>query len=202
MTLFLRARGALLPMLAAVSLLVCTPLAAQTTDFKNGTYMVKDGGYTLDVSHEGAAMRVKEPNKVSDYALVSPGTYQFYSEKTQTNYGMRVVNDHTLIAFKPDRPDVPGTELVLINSAPGESGLAVSDEVTGRYEALAEQYRQKSESDPANAQAWTACSAVALKRSVSNAAEADAFSSQMAGMLKQMLVDTNTSPCPDVIPQW
>lgn len=202
MTLLLRARGALLCMLAAVSVLVCAPVAAQTTDFKNGTYMVRDGGYTIDVSHEGGAMRVTEPNKVSDYAQVSPGTYQFYNENTQTHYGMRVVDDHTLMAFKPDQPDAPGTELVLINSAPGEGGPAVSGEVSGRYEALAEQYRQKSESDPANAQAWTACSAVALKRSVSNAAEADAFSGQMAGMLKQMLVDTNTSPCPDVIPQW
>lgn len=202
MTMVFRARSALLPMLVTLSLLIGAPAAAQTTDFKNGTYMVRDGGYTIEVSHDGAGMRVQEPNKDSHYTQVSPGTYQVYNENTQTNYGMRVVDDHTLMAFKPDQPDAPPTELVLINSAPGEVGVTVSDEVAGRYEALAEQYRQKSESDPANIQVWTACSAVALKRSVSNAQEADAFSNQMAAMLKQMLVDTNTSPCPDAIPQW
>ncbi|HET6433180.1 MAG TPA: hypothetical protein VFG40_13150 [Dyella sp.] len=197
-----RVRGASLFLLASLALLASMPVGAQSTDFRNGTYMVKDGGYTIDVSHQGVAMRVTEPNRVSDYLPAAPGTYQFFSDKTQTRYGMRVVDDHTLMAFKPDRPDVAGTELVLINSAPGEGGAAVSEEAAGRYEALAEQYRQKSESDAANVQVWTACSAVALKRSISNASEADAFSAQMAGMLRQILVDTTTSPCPDVIPQW
>jgi NADH:ubiquinone oxidoreductase subunit B-like Fe-S oxidoreductase len=63
---------------------------------------------------------------------------------------------------------------------------------------LAEQYRARTQTDPANVQAWTACAAVAMKRAVGTKKDADRYAQQMATMLKQM--DARSSPCTDVIP--
>jgi len=85
-------------------------------------------------------------------------------------------------------------------SVANNDGEPVASSDADRYGAMAEHYQQLAQTDPDNVQAWTACSAVALKRSVSNPAEADAFATQMAGMLQQM--EVATSPCPDAMPGW
>ncbi len=63
---------------------------------------------------------------------------------------------------------------------------------------LARSYQDKALADPGGAQAWTACAAVATKRSESPA-EADDFAVQMAKVLKLIVPDPSRSPCEDAI---
>lgn len=126
-------------------------------------------------------------------AQSASGTYD-------TNYGIRIVDANTIEAFKPDQPNNPGTRLVRIGGGMVSSGGEVDSAASDRYGAMAEHYAGLIETDPANVQAWTACSAVALKRSMSNPGEADAYAAQMVAMLQ--LMDVSSSPCPDAIPQW
>ena len=63
---------------------------------------------------------------------------------------------------------------------------------------LARSYQDKAQADPSGAQAWTACAAVATKRSESPA-EADDFAVQMAKVLKLIVPDPSRSPCEDAI---
>jgi hypothetical protein len=69
-----------------------------------------------------------------------------------------------------------------------------------RWEQLAEQYSARIEGDPDNAQAWSACAAVAMKRGISTVADADAYAAQMKQMLALMMGEGSASPCPEVIP--
>lgn len=195
--------GGLAATTIALLLTLLAPLAqAQSNASATGTYMVEGGSYMIELRQDGDTLVVVEPNKESPYARQSDGSYTFYNPNTDTNYGIRILDANTIEAFKPDRPDSPGTRLVRM----GGGSMASSDaESVGsvdvdRYEAMAEHYQQLAENDPANIQAWIACSAVALKRSASNPAEADAYAAQMAGMLRQM--DVASSPCPDAMPGW
>jgi hypothetical protein len=179
------------------------PLAhAQSDASATGTYMVEGGSYIVELRQDGDTLVVVEPNKQSPYARQADGSYTFYNPNTETNYGIRILDANTIEAFKPDHPESEPTRLVRIGggSVASDDGDAVGSADTDRYEAMAEHYQQLAQDDPANIQAWTACSAVALKRSASNPAEADAYATQMAGMLQQM--DVATSPCPDAMPGW
>jgi hypothetical protein len=189
---------------ATIALLftLLAPIAqAQSSASATGTYMVEGGSYMIELRQDGDTLVVVEPNKESPYARQSDGSYTFYNPNTDTNYGIRVLDTNTIEAFKPDFPDNPGTRLVRMGgSVASDDAEPVDSDDADRYGAMAEHYQQLAEDDPANIQAWTACSAVALKRSVSNPAEADAFAAQMAGMLRQM--DMANSPCPDAMPGW
>ncbi|MEG3164995.1 hypothetical protein U1701_10340 [Sphingomonas sp. PB2P19] len=68
---------------------------------------------------------------------------------------------------------------------------------------LARSYLEKAQSDPDNAQAWTACAAAATKRA-ERPAEADDYAVQMAKVLKLIVPDPSRSPCEDAIspPLW
>jgi len=164
-----------------------------------GTYMVEGGSYMIELRQDGDTLVVVEPNKDSPYARQSDGSYAFFNPNTNTNYGIRIVDANTIEAFKPDQPETPATRLVRIGGSVA-SDDAVDSADADRYGAMAEHYQQLALSDQDNVQAWTACSAVALKRSMSNPAEADAYATQMAGMLRQM--DVASSPCPDAMPGW
>jgi len=190
---------------ATATALLCmllAPLAnAQATGSATGTYMVEGGSYMIELRQDGDTLVVVEPNKESPYARQGDGSYTFYNPNTETNYGIRIIDANTIEAFKPEHPESEPTRLVRIGGsvASAESAPASSAD-EDRYGAMAEHYQQLAQDDPANIQAWTACSAVALKRSMSNPAEADAYATQMAGMLRQM--DVATSPCPDAMPGW
>ncbi|MFL6592366.1 MAG: hypothetical protein ACJ8GK_06625 [Luteimonas sp.] len=187
---------------SALLLALLAPLAhAQSDASATGTYMVEGGSYMIELRQDGDTLVVVEPNKESPYARQGDGSYTFYNPNTETNYGIRILDANTIEAFKPDHPESEPTRLVRMG------GTVASDDAepagsadADRYGAMAEHYQQLAQDDPANIQAWTACSAVALKRSVSNPPEADAYAAQMAGMLQQM--DVSTSPCPDAMPGW
>lgn len=173
---------------------------AQASGSASGTYMVEGGSYVIELRQEGDTLVVVEPNKESRYAR-DGGAYVFYNPNTDTRYGIRILDGNTIEAFKPDDPDNPATRLVRMGGPAVDGDAAgASDADADRYGALAEHYAGLIGTDPANVQSWTACAAVAMKRSTSNPSESDAYAAQMAGMLRQM--DAASSPCPDVIPNW
>jgi len=162
-----------------------------------GTYVMDGGGYSIDVKMDGDTLVVVEPNKTSPYARQADGSYQFTNPNNGITYGIRVINDRTIEAFKPGS-DNPPTRLSLLGSPGGGTSADVAD--SEKWEKLAGEYSDRIGSDPSNAQAFSACAAVAMKRSVSSQDEANAYSSQMASMLHQL--DASSNPCPEVITGW
>lgn len=191
-------------LVAAAAGLLClagaTAAMAQQAGSATGTYMVEGGSYMIELRQDGETLVVVEPNKESPYARQADGSYAFYNPNTDTTYGIRILDANTIEAFKPDFPDNPATRLVRMGGAVASGGEDAAPADADRYGALAEHYAGLIESDPANVQSWTACAAVAMKRSTSNPSESDAYAAQMAGMLQQM--DAAASPCPEVIPNW
>ena len=164
-----------------------------------GTYVVAGGGYSIDLKVEGDSLVVVEPNKTSNYSLQSDGTYHFTNPNNGITYGIRVIDDRTIEAFKPGSGGEP-TRLTLLGSPGGGTTADVAD--SEKYEAIAARYFQLSQSDPGNVQSHTACAAVAMKRSMASRDEADAYAAEMASMLRQLLVDESANPCPDVFTSW
>jgi len=162
-----------------------------------GTYVLNGGGYSIEVKMEGDTLVVVEPNKTSPYAKQGDGTYQFTNPNNGITYGLRVIDDQTIEAFKPGSDDAP-TRLTLLGSPGGGTTADVAD--SEKWEQLAQHYSDLIQSDPSNAQANSACAAVAMKRSVASKEEADSYAAQMVSMLQQM--DASANPCPDVITSW
>lgn len=71
--------------------------------------------------------------------------------------------------------------------------------VNETYAAIAKHYNELAQSDSDSAQAWTICSAVAFKRSLSDGEGFSRCASQMAETLKPIAADS-TNPCSDAIP--
>jgi len=162
-----------------------------------GTYVIAGGGYSIDMTMDGDTLVVVEPNKTSPYGKQADGSYHFTNPNNGITYGIRVIDDATIEAFKPGS-DNPPTRLTRLGGGGEATTADIAD--ADKYSALAERYNQLAESDPANIQVHVACSAVALKRSVASREEADAYAAQMVGMLRQL--DASANPCPDVITSW
>lgn len=171
--------------------------SAGTMAEPGGTYVIDGGGYSIEMKIEGDTLVVVEPNKTSPYGKQADGSYHFTNPNNGVTYGIRVIDDATIEAFKPGTGNPP-TRLTRL----GGGGQATTADVADadKYSALAERYNELAQSDPANIQVHVACSAVALKRSVASREEADAYAAQMASMLRQL--DASANPCPDVITSW
>jgi hypothetical protein len=169
-------------------------LAAAAGAEPGGTYVIENGGYSIDVKMDGGNLVVVEPNKTSTYEQQADGTYHFTNPNNGVTYGIRVIDDRTIEAFKPGT-DNPPTRLTLLGSAGGGTSADVAD--SEKWEKVAQQYSDRIQSDPANMQANVACAAVAMKRSVASKDEADAYAAEMMAMLRQM--DASSSPCPEVM---
>ena len=189
-------RATLLSTLLALA--ITAPAAALAADVTPGTYMLEGGSYTITIEADGDGLLVREPNKDSPYARHDDDEFHFYNPNTQTNYGIRYLDERTIEAFKPDQPDNVASRLVLMDRAGAD--VAVESGDSARYEALAQDYAARIESDPDNVQVWAACAGVAMKRSVSTVEDADAYARQMAQMLQQMMPAGSASPCSDVMP--
>ena len=182
--------------LATFALAMLVSATAQAATITPGTYMLEGGSYTLTIESDGDGLLVREPNKDSPYTRFDEDEFHFWNDNTQTNYGLRYLDDRTIEAFKPDVPGNVGSRLVLVG---GGTGIVESDD-SERWEQLAQDYSARIESDPANVQAWAACAGVAMKRSVSTVEDADAYARQMAQMLQQVMPAGSPSPCAEVMP--
>ena len=179
-----------------LALLVTFPAAVLAADVTPGTYMLEGGSYMIEIQPSSDGLVVHEPNKDSPYTRFDEDEFHFWNDNTQTNYGLRYLDDRTIEAFKPDVPGNVGSRLVLVG---GGTGIVESDD-SERWEQLAQDYSARIESDPANVQAWAACAGVAMKRSVSTVEDADDYARQMAQMLQQMMPAGSPSPCAEVMP--
>lgn len=172
-----------------------TPASPKPAKFIDGTYVLEGGSYSLDVKQEGEDLVVVEPNKTSRYELQRDGTYRFTNPNNGISYWLRVIDDRTIEAFKKEGGNVP-SRLVRVGGSPGPASAPPNPAAE-----IAERYKALSQSDPDNAQAWTACAAAALKRSLATRAEADAYGAEMVQVLKLIVVDPSRSPCEDAIPE-
>lgn len=161
----------------------------------DGTYMLEGGGMSAEVRMEGGNVILFEPmvNRTSVYRPQGNGSYMTFSEKLNRRFYLRALDGQTL-ELSSEGNNSP-TRMNLMSRSGGDALVVKENEADM---AVAERYRALSQSDPVNAQAWTACSAAALKRAVSSATDADAYGRQMASMLQQM--DATSSTCPDAIP--
>jgi len=190
-------RTARASVLATLLAAIVTAPAALAADVTPGTYMLEGGSYSIEIQPDGDGLVVVEPNKESPYTRVDDDEFHFYNPNTETNYGIRYLDERTIEAFKPDQPDNVGSRLVLMSRSGGDA--IVGNDDSARWEALAGEYAARIESDPDNVQAWAACAGVAMKRSVSTVADADAYAQQMAQMLQQMMPEGSPSPCGEVM---
>lgn len=188
----------LLRRLAPVALgIAALSIAAAAGAEPGGTYVIANGGYSIDVKMDGGNLVVVEPNKTSTYVMQGDGSYHFTNPNNGVTYGIRVIDDRTIEAFKPGTNNPP-TRLTLLGSPGGGTTADIAD--SDKWEKLAEQYSERIQSDPANVQVNVACAAVAMKRSVASKDEADAYAAEMVTMLRQM--DASSNPCPEVITSW
>jgi hypothetical protein len=190
------ARNARRSLLIVAVATIAASAVAQQPPLTAGSYMLDGGSYMISAEMGGANLIVHEPNKDTTYTPQPDGSFHAFNPNTNTTYGMRIIDERTLEAFKPGAPNIAPSRLVLVNRAT-PTGPDISSEESERWSDFAETYAQRSQADPANIQSWTACAAVAMKRSTSSTADADAYAAQVASMLKQM--DARSSPCPDVI---
>ena len=189
-------RASTCAMLATFAVAMLASATVQAATITPGTYMLEGGSYTITIETDGDGLLVREPNKDSPYTRFDEDEFHFWNDNTQTNYGLRYLDDRTIEAFKPDVPGNVGSRLALVG---GGTGIVESDD-SERWEQLAQDYSARIESDPANVQAWAACAGVAMKRSVSTVEDADAYARQMAQMLQQMMPAGSPSPCGEVMP--
>ncbi|MDN4059991.1 hypothetical protein QPK31_17420 [Massilia sp. YIM B02769] len=179
----------------AVAVAVAASASAQQ-GFTAGTYMLEGGSYSIDVSGSGNTLVVKEPNKQSVYTQAAPGMYHFTNPNNGITYSLRIVDALTLEAGKVPANGAPSRLVLVGGAAPAQ----VDEGESERFREIAMNYQQRSISDPDNVQLWTACAGAAFKASASTRADHLAYASQMAQMLKQIMVNTAESPCPDAIP--
>jgi hypothetical protein len=67
----------------------------------NGTYVMDGGAYSINVEFVSDGLQIVEPNKTSLYESTGRGEYQFTNPTNGITYGLRVVDDSTIEAYKP-----------------------------------------------------------------------------------------------------
>ena len=162
----------------------------------DGTYVMDGGAYSINVEFTADGIQIVEPNKTSVYKATGGNEYQFTNLTNGITYGLRVVDDETIEAFKPGSAQ-PSTTLKR------RAEFTVSTEANpdaSKYEALAEKYMTLAQSDADNVHVWAACGAAALGWSTLSADQARSMASQSAAMLKPIMTSTGSSPCPEAIP--
>jgi hypothetical protein len=181
-------------LLTAAACLCFTSLASAGT---NGTYVMDGGAYSINVEFVPDGLQIVEPNKTSLYTPTAAGVYEFTNPTNGIRYGLRVIDDSTIEAFKPGSSDAA---TVLKRSG---SNLIEVDEDSPTYEkysAIADKYMSLSQSDPDNVHVWAACGAAALAFVHMSEADALQTAGQSAMLLKQIIVDGSSTPCADAIP--
>jgi hypothetical protein len=178
--------------LAAAALSFASVVEAGT----NGTYVMEGGAYTIDVEFVAGGLQIVEPNKTSLYTPAGPNEFQFTNPTNGITYGLRVVDDSTIEAFKPGS----GQPATTLKRAAAGFGGGEANPDAARYEALGAKYADLTASDPDNVHVWSACGAAALGWANMPADQAKDMARQSAALLKSIMVDMSSSPCPEVIP--
>ena len=160
----------------------------------SGTFVIEDGSYSITVEEAGGNLVVVEPNKRSVYTPAGDGSYQFHNDNTGSDFYLRVLDDNTVEAGRVPQTGSP-TFLKRVDVGAKMAALEENDELT----ALAERYATQAETDPANAQAWSMCAAVAFNRAMGDGAQSAQFAQQTAQVLQSILAGGG-NPCPDAIP--
>ncbi|WP_158713751.1 hypothetical protein [Metapseudomonas resinovorans] len=75
------------------------PVGSASQLFVDGTYGLVGGNYAIRVEKVGDSLVVVEPNKRSEYTPQADGTYRYTSPKTQSVFGIRVIDSSTIEAF-------------------------------------------------------------------------------------------------------
>lgn len=182
----------LFPCLALAAMSFASVVEAGT----NGTYVMDGGSYSINVEFVDGGLQIVEPNKTSLYTLAGNNEYRFTNPTNGITYGLRVLDDSTIEAFKPGSSQ-PATTLKR-SSMTLDAGEANPD--SAKYEALARKYAELTATDADNVHAWSACGAAALGWANMPADQAKDMARQSAQLLKSIMVDMSSSPCPDVIP--
>ena len=171
--------------------LVLASLGAQAQ--VDGTYTTGTG-YTVDAKFSGNTLEIHEPSngKRSKYVRNARGVYEFTNPTNGIAYTMEW-RDGTLFANKPGAPEANGTTLRRVGTA-GASAPQTPGERES-LEGIANRYLERSQSDPANAQAWTFCGMAAMSR----AQGGDSQVLQAAQALR-VIANATSNPCPDAIP--
>ncbi|XID74943.1 hypothetical protein ACF3NA_10665 [Alkanindiges sp. WGS2144] len=163
----------------------------------SGIYSVEEGYYTINAHFNDQGLLIKEPNKESLYKQQADADeYIFTNPTNNITYGIRVVDDSTLEAFKPGS-DTPPTTLKL-NKHISQPEEKVEN---NKMEEVANKYMELTKTDPLNTQTWTQCATVAMGYANLSKQEADKMASQATTLLS--LIESKqvaSSPCEDAIP--
>src|SRR5688572_19656307 len=93
----------------------CFCFGALASAGTNGTYVMDGGAYSINVEFVPDGLQIVEPNKTSLYTPTGAGVYEFTNPTNGTRYGLRVIDDSTIEAFKPGTSN-PATVLKLSGS--------------------------------------------------------------------------------------
>lgn len=178
----------------APAIALTEPAKSEDQSTLAGTYVIEDGSYSITIEEESGNVVVVEPNKRSIYERQGDGSYQFYNSNTGSTFSLRFLDKRTVEA---DRVPSEGTPSILKRVDTPAANKAL--EMNETYAAVARRYSEMAQTDPSNAQAWTMCSAVAFKRSLSDGEDFSRYAMQMSETLKVILEDTG-NPCSDAIP--
>lgn len=181
-------------LLSRAALAVAFVLAAGQAFAVDGTFVLQDGSYSITVEEDGGNLVVVEPNKRSVYTPDGSGRYRFHNANTGSNFYLRVIDDNTLEAGREPQSGAPSI-LKRVDTAAAMAAFEENDELT----AIAQDYAERAQSEPDNAQAFSFCSAVAFKRAMGEGAESAQFAQQTAQLL-QSIMEGTVNPCPDAIP--
>lgn len=181
-------------MLSRVALAAALVLAAGQAFAVSGTFVLQDGSYSITVEEDGGNLVVVEPNKRSVYTPDGGGRYRFHNENTGSDFYLQVLDEDTLEAGRVPQGGAPSI-LRRVDAAAAMAAFEQNDALA----SIAQQYAERAQSDPANAQAWSFCAAVAFKRAMGEGAEAAQFAQQTAQVL-QTILETGANPYPDAIP--
>lgn len=152
-----------------------------------GQFQIEGGSYRVQVSQEGQELVVHEPNRVTRYELDKDDLYTSYHPGYDRTYYIDVLDQNQLKIgfFGSGRSDI-------LRRVDGASGA-------NPHQAISEKYLALAGDDPANAQTWAYCAAVASERALKSPEQFEPFAREAAKQLQLIYVGKG-NPCPDAIP--
>lgn len=158
----------------------------------SGPYTSSNGMYTVNIEVGENSLTVIEPNKTSVYVLTGDNMYEFTNPVNGKHYKLQIADETTLVAYGST-----GTTNYYFS---GGLSKAASSEQFAFYQKVAEEYKNKMEEDPANAQVWSLCAAAAMNRATLNDEGFEEYARATILSLRQIVTNQLNCPCPRAIP--